>query len=477
MSDYAYTSAVDTAAAISAKEVSSRELVSAAFERISLLDGPINAVVRIDEEGAFSAADQADELTAAGAVLGPLHGVPVTIKDSLQTKGLITTSGAPELADFVPVLDAAPVARYRDAGAIIIGKANLPIWAGDVQSYNDVYGTTSNPYDLDRSPGGSSGGSAASLAVGFTPIEIGSDIGGSIRNPAGMTGVVGHKSSYGLCSAKGQIPGMPGTLTQADIAVVGPMARTVDDAELGLDLLMGPDDWNDGAWSVELAPARQTEPRGLRVAAWLDDDACPVGSEVRILLEAAVTALADAGSLVDITARPGFTFSKARAVFEQLLGAAMSGGWSPAEIEKLATDPDPSGALGVHHAAMRHRAWLSANERRLQMRAKWRTFFEAWDVCLMPVSPITAIFHDHSQPQSEREIQIDGRTRPYFDQIAWLGVVGVAYLPATVVPVGFTPHGLPVGIQVVGPYLEDRTCLAVARMLESILGGFVRPSL
>ncbi|MCP3936820.1 MAG: amidase [Actinomycetia bacterium] len=473
--EVAYSSAIEQAAAVAAREVSSRELVLAAASRIAEMDTDVNSVVRVDIDAALAAAAEADSAVAAGQDLGPLHGVPLTIKDSFQTKGLITTSGAPELADFVPEVDADPVARYRSAGAVVLGKTNLPIWAGDVQSFNDVYGTTSNPYDLRRSPGGSSGGSAAALAAGLTPLEIGSDIGGSIRNPAGMTGVVGHKPSYGLCSARGQIPGMPGTLTQADIAVVGPMARTVDDVELGLDLLTGPDDWHATAWSAELPPARTTDPKKLRVGAWLDDPGCPVSAEVVALLETAVRSLDELGAAVDVDTRPTLTFEKSVRTFDELIGAALSGGWSLSELEEMAQRDHTQGGLGVAHAAQRHRSWLASNERRLQLRKRWREFFTEHDVMIMPVSPRPAIEHDHSMPLTKRTIDVDGEARPYTDLMAWMGLTGVVYLPATVVPVGLTADGLPVGAQIVGPFLEDRTPIAVARMLEQTLGGFRRP--
>src|SRR5207248_7686384 len=184
-------------------------------------------------------------------------------------------SGAPELADFIPIEDAWPVARLRDAGAIIFGKTNAPIYAGDMQSYNKVFGTTNNPHDLSRTPGGSSGGSGAALACGFTPLELGSDIGGSIRLPSHMSGIAGHKPSFGIVPAHGQIPGPPGTLTLADLAVAGPMARTIDDLELGLGLLAGPDRWNAAAWRLDLPPPRATELAGYRIGAWLDDERCP----------------------------------------------------------------------------------------------------------------------------------------------------------------------------------------------------------
>ena len=482
MSEPFRLSATGLAAAIRNREVSSREALESLLARIEAHNPAVNAVVRLDVERARAAAAAADEALASGAEPGPLHGVPVTIKDSLQTAGLVTTSGAPMLADFVPQTDADPVARYRRAGAVVFGKTNLPIWAGDVQSYNDVYGTTNNPYDLTRSPGGSSGGAAAALASGFTPLEIGSDIAGSIRNPSGMTGVVGHKPSYGICSARGQIPGMPGTLTQADLAVVGPMGRTVADVSLGLDLLAGPDSWQATAWSLELPPPRAVDPGDLRVAAWLDDDYCPVGSEIRSALEATAAALADSGARVDTEARPDFTLAKADDVFADLLGGALSGTWSLAQLDEFdrrrsAGEEPAQGDLGIGRAALRHRAWLSANERRLQMRARWREFFNHHDVVLMPVSPTTAIPHDHSEPLSARTITVDGEERPYTDQMVWMGVVGLAYLPSTVVPIGRDSNGLPIAVQVVGPYLEDRTALAAAAVIEQISGGFSPPPL
>ncbi|MEC6988526.1 MAG: amidase family protein, partial [Actinomycetota bacterium] len=190
-------STTETAQRIAAKEVSSREVLEHMVDRADRLDGQINAIIQRDLDRARATADAADAALAAGQPLGPLHGVPMTVKDSFQTEGCITTSGAPELADFVPSEDADPVARVRDAGAVIWGKTNLPIWAGDIQSYNEVYGTTLNPFHPDRTCGGSSGGSAASLAMGFTSLEVGSDIGGSIRVPAHYSGVVGHKPSFG----------------------------------------------------------------------------------------------------------------------------------------------------------------------------------------------------------------------------------------------------------------------------------------
>ena len=219
LSDLAYATTIEIADKIQKKEISSREALDYFLARVESLDKSINCVVTIDAERARAEADTADAALARGQSLGPLHGVPMTIKDSFQTKGMRTTSGAPELKDFTPEEDAWPVARLREAGAIIYGKTNLPIYAGDLQSYNEIFGTTNNPHDTSRTPGGSSGGAAAALACGFTPLELGSDIGGSIRLPAHMSGVVGHKPSYGIVPAHGQIPGPPGTLTQATLCM------------------------------------------------------------------------------------------------------------------------------------------------------------------------------------------------------------------------------------------------------------------
>jgi amidase len=291
-----------------------------------------------------------------------------------------------------------------------------------------------------------------------------------------MAGVYGHKPSYAIVPAHGQIPGPPGTLTQADLAVAGPMARTVGDLELGLDLMAGPDRWNAAGWRLELPPPRVTDARGLRVAAWLDDLRCPVEADVSSLLLGAAHALAEAGAIVDTDARPGFTLAKVADTFTALLHAALAGGYSREQIERFAADDADTGLGLVHRsAAIRHREWLSANERRLQMRRRCEEFFAEWDVLLLPVMPVPAIPHDHSDPIAGRTGRANGREVPYWDLATWMAPAGVCLLPATVVPVGLTPAGLPVGIQIVGPYLHDRTTLAAAGVLESLVGGCPSP--
>ena len=472
----AYRSATDLAASIRSGAMSSREALDVLLRRVRRLDGDVNSVVTVDAERAMREASAADEALASGEDVGPLHGVPMTVKDSWQTAGMRTTSGAPELADHVPEVDAAPVARLREAGAIVYGKTNLPLYAGDFQSYNEVFGTTNNPFDPARTPGGSSGGSAAALACGFTPLEIGSDIGGSIRLPSHMSGVMGHKPSYAIVPSHGQIPGPPGTLSQADLAVGGPMARTVDDLELGLDLLAGPDRWNAPAWHLELPPPRAVDLADFRVGVWLDDDRCPLDDEVQDLLERVVVGLADGGARIDTGVRPAFTLEKVSDTFFTLLHAALSGGFKPEVIERLAAETGDSPiALTRRRTAIRHRDWLSANERRLQMRRGFEELFERWDVLLLPVMPCVALPHDQSEPMADRTVSFAGRDWPYWDAATWMAPAGACYLPATVVPVGLAGSGLPVGIQIVGPYLHDRTTLQLARHVAEMTTGCPRP--
>lgn len=475
-----WQSAAELVRGLERGDYSALELLDAHLDAVSTRNGDLNVVVTVDADSARAEAKAIDDRRAAGRPVGSLAGLPMTVKDSLMTAGMRTTSGAEELRDYVPEVDAAPVARLRNAGAVIFGKTNLPTYANDVQSYNPVFGCSNNPWDLERSVGGSSGGSAGALAAGLTPLEVGSDIGGSIRNPASMCGVVGHKPSYGIVSAKGQIPGPPGTLTQADIAVLGPMARTVADCEVGMDLLAGPDDWHEAAWSLTLPPPRTCDPRDLRVAVWASDPYCPVDPEIEHQILAVADQLEESGATVSRDARPkGFDFAKADRTFWALLGAALSGGWSLPELEEMAerlrNGEHVAGDLGVVGSTARHREWLTNNERRLQMRARWRNFFESWDVVLAPVSPTVAIPHDHTSPASERTIQVAGVERPYMDQLKWMGLFGVTYLPSTAVPIGVHSSGLPFNVQVVGPFLEDRTTLAVAEMIESMNGGTQRP--
>ena len=480
MDDVVFRPAVALAKALRAGELGSRELLEQYISRVERLNPKVNAVVAVDLERARRRADEADAQRKRGSLLGPLHGLPMTIKDSLETEGLCTTCGVPELAKHVPSRDATAVARLRAAGAVVFGKTNAPAWAMDVQTYNPVYGTTNNPWDTTRSPGGSSGGAAAAVAAGLTALEMGSDIGGSIRNPSHYCGVYGHKPSYGIVPGRGHLPPPPGTLADTDIGVVGPIARSAEDLALALEVVAGPDEDQAVGWRLALPPPRRGALRDYRVGAWLDDSACPVDDAVRGRLEAVVEALVKAGVRVE-KARP-IDFAEAYRDYLRLLLPVTTAGAPDAVIAalaehatQLAPNADDMQARLARFATQRHRDWLAANEKRQHHRARWAAFFRDHDVLLCPASPVTAIEHDHEGDVFTRTMQVNGMTRPYADQIAWAGVIGMAYLPATVAPAGRSPAGLPVGVQIVGPYLEDRTTLDFARRLAEVAGGFEAP--
>jgi amidase len=467
---------------LAAGEVSSVELLDHFVARVDKHDGAINAVVALDVDRARARAAEADAARARGESWGPLHGLPMTIKDAFETEGLVTTSGAPALRDHVPTTDATPVARLKAAGAIVFGKTNLPIYAGDLQSYNEVYGVTSNPWALDRTPGGSSGGAAAALAAGLTGFELGSDIGGSIRNPAHFCGVFGLKPSWGVIPGRGHIPGPPGSLATADVGVFGPMGRSSGDLTLGLDVLAGPDERDGVAWRLDLpAPRNGGELAGLRVATWFDDPACPVAADVRACLDDAAAALAEGGASV-APAWPAVPLADLARSWEDLVLPIMAAGL-PAElfdgfteVDKTPVAPDEDAPTrSLRAMVQRHRQWLSADERRQHHRAAFAEFFRHRDVLLAPVMPTAAFPHDTESELPFRTIEVDGATRPYLHGLVWNGGIGTVLLPVAVPPVGRTPDGLPVGVQVVAPFLEDRTAVAVAAHLERLLGGFTPP--
>lgn len=479
-------SGLECRAALERGDVSSVELVDACVARIEALNPSLNAVVATDFERAREAARSADDARSTGAALGPLHGIPMTIKDALETAGLVTTSGAPELRDHVPTADAVAVERAVAAGAIVLGKTNLPMYAGDWQTYNEVYGRTNNPWDVTRTVGGSSGGSAASLAAGFVPLEIGSDIAGSIRNPAHYCGVYGHKPSYGIVPTRGHIPGPPGTKAEADLGIVGPMARTPEDLTLLLDVLAGPDDLEAPGWTLELPPSRADRLEDFRVGVWMDDPLCPIDSAVRTQLEETVEALRPHVQLVE--PRLPFELEDLMEPYVRLLVGVIGNGFPSslkvlsglllphyALTERLGLEGDIVTKSATRALVQSHAKWSAANERREKLRWSCHELFRDVDVLLTPVTPVAAFTHRTSGNQLTRRISVDGKSRPYTDHIPWIALATVASLPATSAPAGRTPEGLPVNVQIVGPYLGDRTTLRFAELLRDLRGGFVAP--
>jgi len=481
MSPSPFRTASECVAALRRREVGSRELLDECLARIERYDGDVNAVVTRDVERARAAADAADRALAAGSGQGALFGLPMTVKDTFETAGLRTTCGVPELSQHVPRADAVAVARLRAAGAVIFGKTNTPTWAGDWQTTNPIFGTTNNPWDRTRTPGGSSGGSAAAVAAGFTSLELGSDIGGSIRVPSHCCGVFGHKPSHGLVPQRGHLPGAPGTVTERDLNTIGPLARSVDDLELALDVVAGALPELAHAVSLRLPPARATKLGEFRVAAWFDEPASPIDHEMRGLLERAADALTKAGAQIDREARPEVDFRVAVDTYVELLMPIMSLELPDAVARELARGGEqvPPGAPGLLAAsarayAARHRDWLRTHERRERIRARWAEFFRAFDVVLCPVM-LTPAFVQDTGEFTARRILVNGEDRAYIEHVQWPGLITMALLPSTVIPVGRTAGGLPVGVQIVGPYLEDRTSLAFARAAERELGGFTPP--
>lgn len=481
MTDIAFRSATELAAAVRRREISSRELLDVYLARIDELNPRLDAVVLTDPEGARRGAAAADEATARGESWGPLHGLPMTIKDAFEVEGMVTTSGEPMHADHVPAADADAVARLRDAGAVIIGHTNVPASCGDWQSFNEVYGTTNNPWDVTRTPGGSSGGSAAALAAGLTSFEIGSDVAGSIRIPCHFSGVYGLKTTFGIIPFRGHIPGEPGSLGHLDLVAAGPMGRSADDLDLGLDVLAAPSPVEARAWRLDLPPARHDTLSDYRIAAWLDDPYCVVDSELVDLMSAAVDALAGAGAAVTRRAGP-VSLPESHQVYSSLLCAQGSTFFSQEQydffLEVAASAPldDDSNLTTMSRGfVQRFRDWSATDARRQEIRASWAEFFTEHDVLLCPVAPTAAVPHDHLPDLGARTIEVNGQTRPYTDHSIWVGAIGMPLLPSAVVPIGRTAGGLPVGIQIVAPYLEDRTAVDVARRLSDLLGGFEAP--
>ncbi len=471
MTDIAFLSATELADLIRNRELSSEELLRHYLDRVDRYNPEINAIV-VDLRGeAIERAREADAAIARGEIWGPLHGVPTTVKESYKIAGTPTTHGRPEWKDEIATEDAVAVRKLREAGAIIFGKTNVPLALADFQSYNDIYGTTNNPYNLDRTPGGSSGGSAAALAAGLTALETGSDIGGSIRNPAHFCGVFGHKPTWNLLWMQGHAPPQD-IRAPSDISVIGPLARSARDLETAVRTMAGPDDIMARGYRLALPELPPAGLRGLRVAVWADDEMCPVSAEVRARVDRIAGMLADAGARVDAAARPDFPAEQSHATYENLLHATMSARKPDEEYESLrryveTLDPDDqSQAARVFRAQVSSfKEWRRNNELREHLRWKWHDFFQQHDVLLTPIMPTAAFPHDH-RAFGERTIMVDNRELPYFQQTFWAGLTGVAFLPSTVIPTGLNDDGLPIGLQIVGPEYGDLVTIGVAHQLE-----------
>ena len=473
----AFQSAASLAADLRERRIGCLELLEHFIARTERFNPDLNAIVVFDFDRSRDRARAADRALARGEVWGPLHGLPMTVKDSYDVAGLPTTWGVPDLRDNVATTNAVAVDRLLAAGAVIFGKTNVPFNLADFQSYNDIYGTTRNPWDLELVPGGSSGGSAAALAAGLTGLETGSDIGGSIRNPAHYCGVYGHKSTWGVLPPRGHA--QPGVIAPTDISVIGPLARDAGDLALALDVMAGPDRIEAHGWKLDLPRPDGREPGDWRIAVWADDDYCPVDNAVRDAVLRAADAFQAAGATVDHDARPDFAPAEADEVYMGLLQSALSARHGDEEfrknLERVARldDDDSPRARRLRAGAMHHRDWIMVNERRTRLRWAWRELFDRFDALLCPIACIPAFPHDQQRDMDARRITVNGALRPYWDQLFWAGLTCVALLPATVAPAA--TEGLPIGVQIVGPEGGDYVTVELARQLRDLIGGFRPP--
>ena len=466
-------------------QIGAVELLDLHLDQVCAVNPDINAIVAVDEEGARDRARLADEAYSRGEDRGSLRGLPMTVKDVFGVVGMPVTGGLSHLAGYLPDRDAEVVAALREAGAIVFGKSNVPEGAGDHQSYNPIYGCTNNPWNLERTPGGSSGGAAAALAAGMTSLEVGSDVGGSIRCPAHFCGVYGHKPSYGLVPVRGHVPPGPSSLRRGEMLVAGPMARDPYDLELLMDVIARPEGLlrTTGQWSLPRASRQQLE--DFRVGLWLDDDALPVDNAYRDAIEGLVADLTAAGVHAQ-AARPQIDVAHAEHTYFNMLFGEFCASAPPemyerskAAREAAGGDHGPYGEWISSATTQDLRSWQGHLEHREKLRNSWASLFREYDVLICPVMSTVAFPHDHHGAdhvaQLARTIEISGETRPYLDNLKWPGMITVGGLPSTVVPTRRLVGGLPAGVQVVGDFLADRSTLRFAQLLHDRFGGYQMP--
>lgn len=473
-----FGSALQAAAAINARKISSVELTQHVFNRIDKFQPKLNAFVYQMRDEALASARRADKAVARKHKRLRFAGVPFVVKESFGVAGRPCTWGVPALKDTRAKANSKAVQCLLDAGAVLIGATNVPFQLDDHQSYNEIYGTTNNPWDVSRTPGGSSGGTAAALAAGLGFLGLGSDIGGSIRGPAHCCGIFGHKPTLDVVSLSGQGPGgevpwMSGFSTL--LGVAGPMARTARDLEVALRLLGGVDAPDSLAYTWRLAPPRHQRLRDFRIGYVLEDSKLPVSSEIRPALESALCALEKGGAQLQPGWPPSFSISELFSNWSTMAYALIFSLASPEEQEKqrralAARKDDPQARAALIDFA----SWQRHNFRRLAFRALWQEYFRDIDAFLMPALPVPAFPHDHNE-QALRTLATPEGCLPYQSLWGYMTVANLTGCPATVAPAGRTANGLPVGIQILGPYLEDATPIRLASLLARENGGFTPP--
>ena len=482
-SPWSFKTALELSVALKARKVSAVELARDAIGRIERHDGRINAVCVRDFSRALDAARAADTALVRGETR-PLLGIPLTVKESYNVAGLPTTWGFPAQKDFVPNEDALAIVRVKDAGGVILGKTNVPFGLGDLQSYNDIYGTTNNPYDLGRTPGGSSGGSAAALAAGYGPLSLGTDLGGSLRVPAFHCGVYAHKPTVTLVPRRGHtLPPFSPIGFDQDMGVLGPMTRSAADLSLLLDVMAGPDPLEAGvAYKLALPPPRHGALKDFRVLVVDTHPILPPNKEVRESIGKLVGNLEKAGAKIARQSPLLPDFAESSHLYMRMVMAVIASTWPTKDYEggragaaQLKADDKSMFAERLRGVSTSYRDWIADKGARAGLRAQWRELFKSFDAVICPIMPTQAFAHDHSSDWEKRRIKIDDEEYPYPDQFAWPGIATLPGLPATAIPTGFASDGLPIGVQIVGPWLEDRTPLRLAELIEREFGGFVPP--
>jgi amidase len=480
-----FASATALVAALRAGAITSAALTELYIRRIQRHDPALNAVVVRDFTRAREEAAAADHACARGEAR-PLQGLPITLKESINVTGLHTCCGVPDWKGFISQHDAPAASRMCGAGAVLLGKTNVPPMLADWQSANPVYGKTNNPWDLARTPGGSSGGSAAAIAAGLSALEVGSDIGGSIRVPAVFCGVYGHRPSETLLPRSGQFPMPPLPNSAVVMGVQGPLARSAEDLELALSVLQGPEAGEDVAWKVSLPAARRERLADFRVAVMPPIPWLVVDEQITAALADLAGRLAKMGAVVKEIQPEGLGDHREYHAFYRTLLAAVTGArvdpdtrrQRVAMLRKAGDEFSLGGVRGLEGSAGDYLVW---NGRREQHRAAWRAFFREWDVLLAPAINVLAY------PQIERAwppddsdqtltFTINGRAVPYLQGLVYPALSTVPGQPATAFPLGISREGLPVGLQAIGPYLEDLTPIRFAALLAREIGGFRKPA-
>jgi len=453
MKDIVFSSTTQLAAVIRAGHVSATEVLEAHLAQIATHNPTLNAIVTMDAKQAYKRAREADEALARGELWGPLHGVPFTLKDAHATAGMRTTTGFPPL-DHVPHEDSTVTARLKAAGGILLGKTNVAMLLADYQTTNPIFGRTNNPWNIERTPGGSSGGAAAALAAGMTPFDIGTDLSASIRIPAHFCGVCGLKPTEQRVPLTGLIPGLSTPRSVRIMSCIGPMARTAEDLALLYSIIAGPDGRDTEVQPVPVGEMPNLALMNLRVAFAPTFPGFPVAAEIRTAVEELAKQLSPMCAAVEEATLPQVDFNQELMNAGALIGM-MVGAFQPEEQERPATLAQ----------------YLEALDRRDQSILAWEQFFEKWDVLLCPPSMVTAF--PHCEPGSQ--LHVDGQEVTYWMVSAHGTLFNYTGHPAVVLPYKLDRDGLPIGIQMVGKRWDESRLLAMAKALSEVTGAFQRP--